>query len=85
MALPKQRPRESGPPRCRQSAAARGDGGAAAGPTQSRTDVLAPSDGLVTNLQQTTGQYAGLGQLVLAFIDIPGLLGQRRIPRDRRR
>jgi len=51
----------------------------------SRTDVLAPSDGLVTNLQLTTGQYAGLGQLVLASIDIPGLLGQHRIPRDRRR
>ena len=36
----------------------------------SRTDVLAPSDGLVTNLQLTTGQYAALGQPLLAFIDI---------------
>ena len=34
------------------------------------TDVLAPSDGLVTNLQLTTGQYAALGQPLLAFIDI---------------
>ena len=36
----------------------------------SHTDVLAPSDGLVTNLQLTTGQYAVLGQPLLAFIDI---------------
>ena len=36
----------------------------------SRTDVLAPSDGLVTNLQLTTGQYAAQGQPLLAFIDI---------------
>ncbi len=36
----------------------------------SRTDVLAPSDGLVTNLQLTTGQYAAEGQPLLAFIDI---------------
>jgi len=36
----------------------------------SRTDVLAPSDGLVTNLQLTTGQYAALGQPLLTFIDI---------------
>ena len=34
------------------------------------TDVLAPSDGLVTNLQLTTGQYAAQGQSLLAFIDI---------------
>jgi len=34
------------------------------------TDVLAPSDGLVTNLQLTTGQYAAAGQPLLAFIDI---------------
>ncbi|MFI5019909.1 MAG: HlyD family secretion protein, partial [Dongiales bacterium] len=34
------------------------------------TDVLAPSDGLVTNLQLTTGQYAAQGQPLLAFIDI---------------
>ncbi len=36
----------------------------------SRTDVLAPSDGLVTNLQLTNGQYAGAGQPLLTFIDI---------------
>ena len=36
----------------------------------SHTDVLAPSDGLVTNLQLTTGQYAAQGQPLLAFIDI---------------
>jgi multidrug resistance efflux pump len=36
----------------------------------SRTDVLAPSDGLVTNLQLTTGQYATPGQPLLTFIDL---------------
>jgi multidrug resistance efflux pump len=35
-----------------------------------RADVLAPSDGIVTNLQLTVGQYASPGQPLLAFIDI---------------
>ena len=35
-----------------------------------RTEVLAPSDGLVTNLQLTVGQYASPGQPVLTFIDL---------------
>lgn len=35
-----------------------------------RTDVLAPSDGLVTNLQLTVGRYAGAGQPLLTFIDL---------------
>jgi multidrug resistance efflux pump len=34
-----------------------------------RTDVFAPSDGVVTNLQLTTGQYVGAGQAALTFID----------------
>ena len=35
-----------------------------------RTDVFAPADGLVTNLQLTVGQYAMVGQPLLTFIDI---------------
>jgi len=35
-----------------------------------RTDVLAPADGLVTNLQLTIGQYAAPGQALMSFIDI---------------
>jgi multidrug resistance efflux pump len=34
-----------------------------------RTKVFAPSDGVVTNLQLTTGQFVGVGQSVLTFID----------------
>ena len=34
-----------------------------------RTSVVAPSDGVVTNLQLTLGQFAGVGQSVLTFID----------------
>lgn len=34
-----------------------------------QTKVLAPTDGLVTNLQLTLGQYAPIGQPVLTFID----------------
>jgi multidrug resistance efflux pump len=34
-----------------------------------RTTVVAPSDGVVTNLQLTLGQYVGVGQAVLTFID----------------
>jgi multidrug resistance efflux pump len=34
-----------------------------------RTEVVAPSDGVVTNLQLTLGQFAGVGQAVLTFID----------------
>lgn len=34
-----------------------------------RTKVIAPSDGVVTNLQLTLGQFAGVGQSVLTFID----------------
>ena len=34
-----------------------------------RTTVIAPSDGVVTNLQLTLGQYVGVGQAVLTFID----------------
>jgi len=33
------------------------------------TIVLAPSDGVITNLQLATGQYAAVGQAVLTFID----------------
>ena len=35
-----------------------------------RTGVFAPSDGLVTNLQLTIGQYASPGQPLMTFIDI---------------
>src|SRR5262245_10824614 len=34
-----------------------------------RTKVFAPSDGVVTNLQLTLGQFVGAGQAVLTFID----------------
>ena len=34
-----------------------------------RTTVVAPSDGVVTNLQLTLGQFTGVGQSVLTFID----------------
>src|SRR4029453_15328663 len=34
-----------------------------------RTKVFAPSDGVVTNLQLTTGQFVGVGQAALTFID----------------
>jgi multidrug resistance efflux pump len=34
-----------------------------------RTSVIAPSDGVVTNLQLTLGQFASIGQSVLTFID----------------
>jgi multidrug resistance efflux pump len=34
-----------------------------------RTEVVAPSDGVVTNLQLTLGQFVGVGQAVLTFID----------------
>jgi len=34
-----------------------------------RTTVLAPSDGVVTNLQLTVGQYVAIGQAALTFID----------------
>jgi multidrug resistance efflux pump len=34
-----------------------------------RTEVVAPSDGVVTNLQLTLGQFVGSGQAVLTFID----------------
>ena len=33
------------------------------------TVMQAPSDGVVTNLQTTVGQYAGVGQPILTFID----------------
>jgi multidrug resistance efflux pump len=35
-----------------------------------RTEIFAPSDGLVTNLQLTIGQYAGAGAPLMTFIDI---------------
>lgn len=35
-----------------------------------RTDVMAPSDGLVTNLQLSVGRYASPGQPLLTFIDL---------------
>jgi multidrug resistance efflux pump len=34
-----------------------------------RTSVVAPSDGVVTNLQLTLGQFVGVGQAALTFID----------------
>jgi multidrug resistance efflux pump len=34
-----------------------------------RTKIVAPSDGVVTNLQLTLGQFAGVGQAILTFID----------------
>jgi multidrug resistance efflux pump len=34
-----------------------------------RTTIVAPSDGVVTNLQLALGQFAGVGQTVLTFID----------------
>jgi multidrug resistance efflux pump len=34
-----------------------------------RTTLIAPSDGVVTNLQLTLGQFVGVGQAVLTFID----------------
>jgi multidrug resistance efflux pump len=34
-----------------------------------RTSVIAPTDGVVTNLQLTLGQFASVGQSVLTFID----------------
>jgi multidrug resistance efflux pump len=34
-----------------------------------RTTLFAPSDGVVTNLQLTLGQFVGVGQAVLTFID----------------
>ena len=34
-----------------------------------RTTIVAPSDGVVTNLQLTLGQFTGVGQSVLTFID----------------
>ena len=34
-----------------------------------RTSIIAPSDGVVTNLQLTLGQFAAVGQSVLTFID----------------
>jgi len=34
-----------------------------------RTKVVAPSDGVVTNLQLTLGQFVGVGQSALTFID----------------
>lgn len=34
-----------------------------------RTELVAPSDGVVTNLQLTLGQFVGVGQAVLTFID----------------
>jgi multidrug resistance efflux pump len=34
-----------------------------------RTKIIAPSDGVVTNLQLTLGQFAATGQAVLTFID----------------
>jgi multidrug resistance efflux pump len=35
-----------------------------------RTTVVAPSDGIITNLRLTTGQYANVGQPVMTFIDV---------------
>lgn len=35
-----------------------------------RTQVNAPADGLVTNLQLTIGQYASAGQAIMTFIDL---------------
>ena len=37
---------------------------------QIRTTVVAPSDGIITNLRLTTGQYANVGQPVMTFIDV---------------
>ena len=34
-----------------------------------RTTLVAPSDGVVTNLQLSLGQFVGVGQAVLTFID----------------
>jgi multidrug resistance efflux pump len=34
-----------------------------------RTTLIAPSEGVVTNLQLTLGQFVGVGQAVLTFID----------------
>jgi multidrug resistance efflux pump len=34
------------------------------------TTVVAPSDGIITNLRLTTGQYASVGQPVMTFIDV---------------
>lgn len=38
-----------------------------------QTEVLAPTDGIVTNLQLTLGQFAPVGQPVLTFIDARSL------------
>lgn len=35
-----------------------------------RTQIYAPADGLVTNLQLTIGQYASPGQAIMTFIDL---------------
>jgi multidrug resistance efflux pump len=35
-----------------------------------RTTVVAPSDGIITNLRLTSGQYANVGQPVMTFIDV---------------
>lgn len=34
------------------------------------TEIFAPADGLVTNLQLTIGQYANPGQAIMTFIDL---------------
>jgi RND family efflux transporter MFP subunit len=36
----------------------------------SRTTVVAPSHGIITNLNVTTGQYVSVGQPVMTFIDV---------------
>ncbi|MGH6919774.1 MAG: HlyD family secretion protein [Geminicoccaceae bacterium] len=35
-----------------------------------RTTLIAPSDGTITNLRLTTGQYASVGQPVMTFVDV---------------
>jgi multidrug resistance efflux pump len=35
-----------------------------------RTQIHAPADGVVTNLQLTVGQYASAGQAIMTFIDL---------------
>lgn len=47
-----------------------------------RTIVRAPTDGVVTNLQTTLGQYAGVGQPVLTFIDATAVWVSANLPEN---
>jgi multidrug resistance efflux pump len=44
-----------------------------------RTTVLAPSDGVITNLQLTDGEFVAVGQAALTFIDTRDVLDQRQL------